>query len=415
MLQWYQNLSREAVILLSLAVILFSGFLATRVTKRLRLPNVSGYIIAGILIGPGVLGLVPQSVIDGTGFVSDIALSFIAFGVGKFFKREALRDTGGGMVLITLLESLLAGGLVTLTMYFLLKLDLEFSLLLGAIATATAPASTMMTIDQYHARGPFVNLLLEIVAFDDVVCLLVFSVAAAVVSTDDSGAGDIAQLVRPVLCNMAVLLLGILFAVILAKLLFPHRSTDNRLILAIALLLGLSGICTVLDVSPLLSCMVFGAVYINLTRDKTLYHQINAFKAPVLTLFFVVSGMSMDVKALATLGGVGVIYFLVRIVGKYAGARLGCTLTGQEKNTRSWLGLALVPQAGVAIGLAHLGKRILPPRYGGLLMTVILASSVLYELIGPACAKLSLYRAGVLRKRDPADPAPATPMVASER
>lgn len=417
MLQWYYQLNHETVVLISLAVILLSGFLMTRLTKRLHLPNVSGYIIAGIAIGPGALGLVPAGVIENMDFVSDIALAFIAFGVGKFFKREKLRETGGKVILVTLLESLLAGVVVTVAMYAVFHLDLAFSLLLGAIATATAPASTMMTIDQYHARGPFVNLLLQVVAFDDVVCLLVFSVASAVVSA--SGGLRVGSLLKPILCNIAVIALGAVFALLLGKLLAsPGRSTDNRLILAVALLLGLCGICTILDVSPLLSCMVFGAVYINLTRDKVLYHQLNAFKPPILSLFFVVSGMNLDLQALAAFGSIGVVYFLVRILGKYAGAWLGCAAVKADAKTRSWLGLALVPQAGVAIGLAYLGKRILPPEYGSLLMTIILASSVLYELIGPACAKLSLFRAGVIQNSqktlEAAPPQAAPPQAAPQ-
>ena len=406
MLHWELGLPRQAVILLSVAIILLSGFLMTRLTKRLHLPNVSGYIIAGILIGPGVLGLVPQETVAGMDFISDVALAFIAFGVGKFFKREVLREAGGKVILITLAESLLAGVLVSLTMFFLFRLDLPFSLLLGAIATATAPASTMMTIDQYHARGPFVNLLLQVVAFDDVVCLLVFSVASTVVSAQ--GAVRVETVLLPLLYNGGMMLLGAVFAFILSRLLSHGRSTDNRLILAIAMLLGLSGICTALEVSPLLSCMVFGAVYINVTHDKVIYRQINAFKPPILSLFFVVSGMNLDVKALSAFGSIGVVYFLVRIVGKYAGAFLGCAATGMDRSSRNYLGLALIPQAGVAIGLAHLGRRILPAQYGNLLMTIILASSVLYELIGPGCAKLALFRSGVIQKKPP-EQAPETP------
>lgn len=405
MLHWELGLPRQAVVLLSVAIILLSGFLMTRLTKRLHLPNVSGYIMAGILIGPGVLGLIPQETVAGMDFVSDIALAFIAFGVGKFFKKEVLREAGSKVVVITLLESLLAGVLVTAVMILVFHLDPLFSLLLGAIATATAPASTMMTIDQYHARGPFVNLLLQVVAFDDVVCLLVFSVASTIVSAE--GAVRVDTVLRPLVYNGAMMLLGAIFAVILSRLLAHGRSTDNRLILAIAMLLGLSGICTALEVSPLLSCMVFGAVYINLTHDKVLYRQINAFKPPVLSLFFVVSGMNLDVAALSAFGSIGVVYFLVRIVGKYAGAWLGCAATGMDPQSRNWLGLALVPQAGVAIGLAHLGRRILPEKYGALLMTIILASSVLYELIGPGCAKLALFRSGVIQKKEEKPPVEA--------
>lgn len=402
---WELGMSRQAVILLSIAIILFAGFLMTRLTKLLRLPNVSGYIMAGILIGPGVLGLIPKETVSGMDFISDVALAFIAFGVGRFFKKEVLREAGFKVILITLLESLLAGALVTAVMILVFRLEVPFSLLLGAIATATAPASTMMTIDQYHVRGPFVNLLLQVVAFDDVVCLLVFSVVSTVVSAQ--GTVRLETVLLPLLYNGGMMLLGAVFAFLLSRLLTSSRSTDNRLILAIAMLLGLSGICTTLEVSPLLSCMVFGAVYINLTHDKVIYHQINSFSPPILSLFFVVSGMNLDVTALTAFGSIGVVYFLVRIVGKYAGAFLGCAVTGVDRQSRNWLGMALVPQAGVAIGLAHLGRRILPPEYGNLLMTIILASSVLYELIGPACAKLALFRSGVIQKPQEEKPAGA--------
>ena len=176
-----EKLPDGTAILLSLAILLLAGFLMTRITKLLKLPNVSGYIIAGIIIGPHLLNLIPMRIINGMSFFSDIALAFIAFGVGRFFKKDTLRETGWGVIVITVLEALLAGAIVFAAMYFACGLDLGLSLLLGAIATATAPASTMMTINQYHARGKFVSILLQVVALDDVVCLLVFSAAASVI------------------------------------------------------------------------------------------------------------------------------------------------------------------------------------------------------------------------------------------
>ncbi len=395
----FEHFSSGTAILLTLAVILLSGFLVTRLTKLLKLPNVSGYIIAGILIGPHLLNLVPQNILDGMGFVSDIALAFIAFGIGRFFKKETLKETGGSVILITLSEALLAGILVTVTMYFVFRLDFALALLLGAIATATAPASTLMTINQYHARGKFVSVLLQVVALDDVVCLLVFSVAAAVVNASRDGSVSISDVLLPIAYNIGAMILGVIFAWILSRLLGPKRSTDNRLILAIAMLLGLSGLCSIFDISPLLSCMIFGAVYMNKTKDDELYRQINHFTPPVMSVFFVMSGMNLDVGALSAFGIVGVVYFLVRIIGKYIGAYLGCLAVKSEKNVRNYLGIALIPQAGVAIGLAYLAERILPEDIGNLLMTIVLASSVLYELIGPVSAKFALIRSGAIRKR----------------
>ncbi|MEG2234349.1 MAG: cation:proton antiporter, partial [Oscillospiraceae bacterium] len=378
-------------------VILFSGFLVTRLTKLCHLPNVSGFILAGVLIGPGVLNIVPQYIIENMGFMSDIALSFIAFGVGKFFKREIIKSTGKKIVIITLFESIAAGVVVTLAMRFIFSLDRNFALLLGAIATATAPASTMMTINQYHARGEFVNTLLQVVALDDVVCLFVYSVVAAFINSDSGEKLLPSLILLPIIFNIAALLLGFLMGLALKSLLSsPTRSDDNRLILTISMLLTISGLCSLVEISPLLSCMVFGATYINTAHDKELYRQINSFTPPVMSIFFIVSGMNLDLHSLASAGIIGLGYFILRIIGKYVGSYIGCLTAGTDRATRNYLGIALVPQAGVAIGLAFLGQRILPPDIGSLLLTIILSSSVLYELIGPVSAKAALRLSGVI-------------------
>lgn len=394
--------SETTAVLVSLSIILFSGFLVTRLTKLLRLPHVSGYILAGVLIGPCVLHLVPGELIAHMGFVSDIALAFIAFDVGKFFKKEVLREAGMKVIVITLCEALIAGVLVTLSMHWILGMDWIFSLILGAIATATAPASTLMTIRQYHARGTFVNTLLQVVALDDVVCLMTFSIVAAIAQASEGGGVAVRDVLLPIVCNLAALAVGFVCGLVLSKLLRPSRSQDNRLILCIAMLLGISGLCASLEVSPLLSCMVFGATYINLTRDKALYRQINSFTPPIMSIFFIVSGMSLDITALTTVGLVGIAYVFIRIAGKYAGSAVGCALTRAPREVTRYLGLALIPQAGVAIGLAFLGQRLLPAAMGNLLLTIILSSSVLYELIGPVSAKASLVLAGAIPKTPPA-------------
>lgn len=401
---FYENLSQTTIILLSLAIILIAGFMVTRITKLLRLPNVSGFIIAGVLIGPSVLNMIPVYVIDGMEFLSDVALAFIAFGVGKFFKLEVLKKTGFKVILITLGESLVAGFFVTLAMHYIFAFDWSFSLLLGAIATATAPASTMMTINQYHARGNFVNTLLQVVALDDVVCLFAFSIVTTI--SESSTAFSPVNVLMPVIYNIAALAVGFMCGFILSKLLNSHRSNDNRLILTVAILLGISGLCTIVDISPLLSCMIFSATYINLTEDKELFKQINNFTPPIMSLFFIVSGMNLDLSVLATVGITGIAYFIIRIIGKYAGTYFTCLACDTDKNIRNYLGFALIPQAGVAIGLAFLGQRLLPADTGNLLMTIILSSSVLYELIGPVCAKIALIKSGAISKEALAANAP---------
>ena len=388
--------SAETRTLLVLSIILFAGFIMTRLTNTLNLPKVSGYILAGILIGPCGLNMIPVDMIGNMSFVSDLALAFIAFGVGKFFKKEVIKKTGSKVLIVTFFEALTAGVLVTLVCRIFFRLDLDFALILGAIATATAPASTMMTINQYKAKGEFVNTLLQIVALDDVVCLLAFSIVAAVAGAAGGEGVAASEIVLPIVYNLFALLLGFFCGYFLSRLLIPARSKDNRLILAIAMLTGISGICTSLNISPLLSCMVFGASYINLTRDKKLYRQLNNFTPPVMSLFFIVSGMKLDVTALSTVGVIGLCYFIVRIIGKYVGTYVGCAITGMSREARRYMGLALVPQAGVAIGLAFLGERLLTGERGQLLLTIILSSSVLYEMVGPICAKLALIFSGCI-------------------
>jgi Kef-type K+ transport system membrane component KefB len=394
--KYYSGLNGTTSVLLALAIIMFAGFLMTRLTKLLKLPNVTGYIIAGILIGPSVFGLVSKGFISNMGFVSDIALAFIAFDVGKFFKKEMLKKTSCRIFLITFFEALLSGALVTLLLKIVFKLPLSFSFLLGAIATATSPASIMMTINQYHARGDFVNTLLQVITLNNVICLFVFSITTSII-TANSGTLNVFTILMPIIYNFIVIIIGFLCGLLLGSLL-RHRSKDNRLIIAVAMLLGLAGICTIFNISPLLSCMVFGATYINFKKDNELYKQLNNFTPPIMSLFFVLSGMSLNFSALKTAGLIGISFFLLRFLGKYIGAYLGSMIARKDQKTRKYLGLALLPQAGVAIGLAFLGVRMLPEGLGNMLLTIVLSSSVLFELIGPACAKMSLFCAGSIPK-----------------
>lgn len=396
-----QKQSPVAVIIIAIAIMLLCGFLMTRITKRLKLPNVTAYIVTGILIGPFCLNLIPQTIIEGTEFLADIALAFIAFSTGEFFKFSKLKNNAGKVVIITLAEALTAALFVFILTFWILHLNLAFSIVLAALASATAPASTMMTIRQTKAKGDFVDTLLQVVAYDDIVALLAYSIAISVAVSSSTGAAlRIWDIILPILKNLGVLALGCVFGLLMKLLIQKKRSTDNRLIIAIALLFAFCGICAAMNVSPLLGCMSMGTVYINVTDDDKLFKQLNYFSPPILLLFFVRSGLSFDLNALikpsGAIGGVsllliGVLYFIVRILGKYTGAFLGCLSVKKPKETRNYFGLALIPQAGVAIGLAAIGARTLGGESGNALQTVILASSVLYELIGPACAKLSLY------------------------
>ncbi len=389
-----------AQIIVSIAIMLFFGFLLTRLTKLLKLPNVTAYIIAGIIIGPYCINLIPNYIISGMDFLSDIALAFIAFSTGEFFKFSVLKKNGLKVIIITIFESLMATILVFITCFVILHLNLSFSIILGALAAATAPASTMMTIRQTKAKGDFVDTLLQVVALDDVVGLIAYSVAISIALSFNSNSLNIIDIIKPIFLNIGSLIIGGLFGLIMKLLIPQKRSKDNKLIISISLIFAFCGLCAIFDVSPLLGCMAMGTIYINSTNDEKLFKQLNYFSPPILLLFFVRSGVNFKLDSLfngsSLIGStpliiIGIIYFFIRIIGKYSGAYLGCLITKKDKKVRNYLGMALIPQAGVAIGLATLGARAIGGEAGIALETIILASSVLYELIGPVLAKLSLY------------------------
>lgn len=395
------NDSQVAVVIISLSIMLMSGFLMTRLTKKLRLPNVTAYILVGIIIGPNLLDLIPERIIDNTAFLADIALAFIAFSTGEFFKLSKLRKNFSSTLVVTLFESITASILVFILCFVIFKLNLPFSLILASLASATASASTLMTIRQTKSKGEFVDTLLLVVALDDIVALISYSVAISISSSMLFGGGmQISSVITPLLLNLLMVALGGIFGWIMSFIINNKRSTDNRLIIAIALILGFCGISAALSISPLLGCMAMACSYINISDDDKLFKQLNYFSPPILLLFFVRSGISFDLNILfdnsleignVTIGVIAASYFLVRIIGKYIGSFIGCLLTNKQKQVRNYLGLALIPQAGVAIGLAATGARVLSYPYNQTLQTIILASSILYELVGPACSKLSLY------------------------
>jgi len=395
------NLSPVASIIISIALMLFCGFLMTRLTKLVKLPNVTAYIVVGLILGQ--IGIINPKVIDGMDFLSDIAVALISFSAGEYFRLSVLKQNGFKVVIITLCETLGASIIVFLLTYVLLHLSLPFALVLSALAAATTSASTMMNIKQTKSKGDFVNTLLQVVAIDNIIALLTYSVAISISSTIISGAKlNFIAIIKPLLINIGVILIGGCFGFLL-KLFLQKRSNDNKLIIALATIFAFCGICAILDISPILGCMSMGLVYINVAKDEKLFKQLNYFSPPILLLFFVRSGINFDVSALTSSGAIGAVpliivsllYFLFRIIGKYSGAFLGCKLMKKDNKTCLNLGLALVPQASVAISLATLGARTFEslgyPEFANALHTIIVASALLYEIVGPGCSKLALY------------------------
>lgn len=396
-----------STIILSVALMLFIGYLATRITKLIRLPNVSAYIIVGILIGPFFLNIIPKSIISGTDFLADISLALISFCIGEYFQFSAFKKNGTKSLVIAVLESLCSSAVVFVLTFVVLRLDLALSIVLSALASVTAPTSTMMTIRQTKAKGDFVDTLLQVIAADNIIGLFFFSIAVSVAATISSTAEGVSladSIVMPVVKNLLMIVLGAVMSFLILLLMPPKKkSADNRLIVSLSVLLLFCGICVVADVSPLLGCMAMGTVYRNASGDTNLFKQLNYFSPPLLLLFFVRSGMNFNLDALISGSGsnvgislllISVLYFAIRIAGKYGGAFLGSVLMKKQPKTRNYLGLALIPQAGVAIPLAALCYRSLGGSLGDTIQTVIVSAGIMYELVGPVLAKLALFKSG---------------------
>ena len=303
---------------------------------------------------------------------------------------------------IALTETLFCSLLMFIVCRFILRINLPFSLILSSIAGTTAPTSTIMTIRQKKAKGNFVYTLIQVIAVDDLISLLSFSISLSIAIGLMNHKFSMMDVFMPVMTNLIIIIAGGLQGVLLRFLLPDYRSEDNRLIIVLAILLGFSGICALYNVSPLLGCMSMGMVYINISKDEKLFEQVNIFSPPILMLFFVRSGLNFKMDGLFNnsmsvdsipLTVLVLVYFVVRFAGKYTGAFIGCKITGKDDLTTKNLGLALFPQAGVAIALAAMASRSLGGSLGLSLETVVVATSILYEFIGPAMAKSALKRA----------------------
>ena len=372
-----------------------AGLLLTRVVKLVHLPNVTGYLIAGLLIGPYCFKLLPMDALNSMNIITVAALGFIAFSIGSEFKLKHIKAIGGKVITITVFQAMGAVILVDLVLC-LCGFEVPMALALGAIATATAPAATLMVVRQYRAKGELTSTLLPVVAMDDAIGLVVYSVSVSIAQMVAAGTAFSfsATILTPLLEIVLSLLIGGALGLVLALSNRFFHSKANRLCLSItAVFLGVA-IAKQFNLSDLLLCMSIGAVYVNLRDDaiETLEHT-DTWTPPLFMLFFVISGAELDVTALPSVGLIGIIYIVVRALGKYFGAFLGATVVKASPNIRKYLGVTLLPQAGVAIGMAQLVLTQLP-QYGARIQAVVLCATLIYELVGPVCTKLALAKAG---------------------
>ena len=394
-------------IVISLGIILILGFLMTRLTKLLKLPNVIAYLLVGILIGPSLINVVPKEFIDRTSFISDVALVFVAFTAGEFFKFGAIKKSLGKAIVITALESIVTFGLIFVLCFLVFRLGAPFSLVLASLASATAPTSTIMTIKQTEAKGKYVTTLLEVLAIDGVFALILYTISISIfVGVADGSALSFVDIGWPLAKMVICLIIGIAFGFALKFLISSKRTTGNRLIIVVAVLLLFCGVCSLFSQSPLLGGIAIGTIYTNLCKTKDeekIFAQVNYFMPPIMLIFFVRGGMSLDFSVFtqsSTLTAIPFIvivlaFLVVRFIGKYGGTFVGSAVTAQPKESRNFLGFGLIPQASVAIALATMAAVTLQAynhdEYATALLAIILASSIIFELIGPVLAKLGLY------------------------
>ncbi|MDD3920509.1 MAG: cation:proton antiporter [Eubacteriales bacterium] len=395
--------------LFSVAAAMLAGLLLTRVVKLVHLPNVTGYLIAGLLIGPYCLNLIPVEGVEDLSIITTVALGFIAFSIGGEFKFSHIKKLGVSCIVITLFQALMATALVDVALW-LAGFPLPVCLTLGAVATATAPAATLMVVRQYHAKGELTNTLLPVVAMDDAVGLMVFSISIAISTSLSSNVAPTVNtiLFQPLLEIVLSLLAGVLLGGLLALSMRFFHSRANRLSLTVCAVFFGVFLAEQFSLSALLLNMATGAALMNLRADASkMMDGADSWTPPLFMLFFVLSGADLNITVLPTVGLLGVIYLIARSLGKYFGAYIGSVVTKASPNIRKYLGITLLPQAGVAIGMATLAVQTLP-EYGASIQAVVLCATLVYELVGPVLTKLALTKAGdIIPERKKADTPPA--------
>lgn len=416
------------------AILLLVALLSTRLVRILKLPNVTGYIVTGIIMGPFVFGLlfnnftydgIKEAIIythvDRINWVSTVALGFIAFSIGTSFKRATIRALGKRVIIITILEALGASLLVIIALLIahFIRSDLiswQLVLTLSAIASATAPAATLMVIKQYNAKGPLVDTLLPVVALDDAAALILFAILFQLATALAGGTITVYTiLIKPLLEIIISLAIGTVLGFIISFMNSFFKSRNNRLIWCIFSVFAALGFYFLFknqmmggfELSSLLICMMAGAIYTNMVKDSNRTLDVmDRFTSPIYMMFFVISGASLDLSIFFNPDGllviiIAAVYVVFRVVGKWSGAFVGASITRCEPQVKKYLGFALVPQAGVAIGLSTTAYKIFSEnpneqcqRAGALILAIILTSTLIYELVGPMVAKFALTKAG---------------------
>ncbi len=403
----------ESLLLISLSLI--SGLLLSRLAKKLQLPAVTAYLVAGILIGPYCLGSLGISSLGFTSMeevrsysiICDVALGFIAFSIGNEFRLSQLKKIGRQATIVGIFQAVVTTivvdiALVALAMFNILTV--EAAIILGAIAAATAPAATLMVVKQYKAKGPVTDMLLPVVALDDAVGLIIFAISFGVARAMNSGAMNITSvIIEPLIEVTLSLILGAFMGILFHICERFFHSNSKRLSVSIAFVLltialskltfNIGGVH--IAFSSLLVCMMLGTVFCNICDfSEELMERVDRWTAPLFVLFFVLSGAELEMTVFGNLLMVlvGIVYILSRSIGKYTGAYISAKISGCDDNIVKYLGITLLPQAGVALGMAMKAKEF--GEIGEMVATITLFAVLVYELVGPMLTKIALTKAG---------------------
>ena len=413
-------MTQTTSIFLSLSIALLAGLLLSRLAKLVKLPAVTAYLISGVLIGPFVLGAlnipgigIISEQIEGFGLISDLALGFIAFSMGNEFRLAQLKKIGKQATVIGVLQALITTIVVDvalIALHFAMPdtLSIPAAIVLASVATATAPAATLMVVKQYKAKGPVTDVLLPVVALDDAVGLVVFAISFGIArSMGTAGVSPLAIILEPLLEIVLSLLLGFVMGLLFTLCEKYFHSRSKRMAVSVTfvmLTVALSGLkFEIGDIhiafSSLLACMMLGTVFCNICEvSEELMDRADRWTTPVLILFFVISGAELDLSVFAqwTVVVVGIVYIIARSLGKYYGANISARMTKSDPNIVKYLGITLLPQAGVALGMAIKAIELGPD--GAIVRNITLFAVLIYEIVGPFLTKIALTKAGDIKE-----------------
>ncbi|MCM1991985.1 cation:proton antiporter [Oceanirhabdus seepicola] len=382
---------------ISMGIALIVGIAFGKLMGKFKIPSVAGYILAGLLIGVSGLHIIDNNLELQLSFLSDLALGIIAFNIGSELEISVIKRLGKSIFLIALCEALGAFILVT-GISLLLTNDVSLSLILGAVASATAPAATVMVLKEYKSSGPLTSTLLGVVAVDDAICLMIYSVASAVakVFVKNESLTFFKVVISPLFEILLSVAVGAALGIFLTYLLNKSRNKDELLIFSSGTILLLIGICSIFHLSSLLCAMTLGFMVTNVSnKSRKTFSALEKFSPPLIAGFFVLAGARLDLSMIPQIGVLGLAYLIFRLAGKLLGANLGGRLAKVPDKVRKNIGFGLFSQIGVAVGLAIIvSNEFSGTTLGSTVMTILLATTVVTEILGPICTKRAITNAG---------------------